>query len=90
MVKVLEMVRVNILLPNHIKVFLEKSCSISGLLRSLAIDFYRKSRYSEVELDSTSLKVIKIDLESDTIEVEIPEEIRKALGSKTKRIAIQL
>jgi len=84
------MVRVSTLLPNHVKVFLEKSGSISGLLRSLATDFYRKSKYSEVELESTHLKVIKIDLDSDTIDVEIPDEIRKALGSKVKRIAIQL
>lgn len=85
------MIKVATLLPQHIKKFLDDSgVGVSKLLRHLAVEYYRKSRLTEVQPDGLYLKVSTIDIETNSITVEISPEIRKALGTKIKRIAVKL
>lgn len=85
------MKRVNVLLPEHIKSFLSQSnVPVSTQLRNLAIEYYRKSRLSEVVPEGLFLNVSKIDVDTNTLTVDISREIQKALDTKIKRIAVKL
>ncbi len=85
------MKRVLVALPDHIKEFLDENCeSTSGLIRSLVVNYYRESNLSIVAPTDATLKILKIDLENDTIQVAIDENIRRAMGIKTKKAIIRL
>jgi len=90
MVKVLIVEKANIALPPHIKKFLKNNGGVSTILRALAIDYYRKSNLTEIRPEGHWLKIEKVDLDSNSIHILLDDSIIKALGTKAKKVVVQL
>ena len=77
--------------PDHVINYIDSlAVKRSEFFRTLAFEHIRKSNLSKIQVDAHVLKVTEIDTDSNNVTIEISEELRKLLKSKTKKIVVKL